>query len=66
MKLITIPSLIIVILLTLVAYSVVNYWNLPEVHTNSLGQCVRVINNSGTNYNCENMPTKYINYIVKL
>jgi hypothetical protein len=60
-------SLIVIILLTiLLGYSIITYWSLPEVHFTSGGECIRVINHSGSKYDCENMPNKYINYIIKL
>lgn len=64
MKSLSLSILIILSLLMLVAYSVVNYWNLPEVHITTQGECVRVINHSGSHYNCEYLPKKYISYYV--
>jgi hypothetical protein len=53
-------------LVLIVAYNVINYFSLPEVHTNSYGDCIRVINHSDTKYDCENMPDKFINYVVQI
>jgi hypothetical protein len=57
---------IIIALVLIVAYGVINYFSLPEVHTDSYGNCIRVINHSNTKYDCENMPHKFINYVVQI
>jgi hypothetical protein len=64
MKSLTLNLLIMLSLLSIVTYSVINYWSLPEVHITTQGECVKVINHSNPHYNCENLPNKYISFYV--
>lgn len=64
MKSYSINILLALVIVSTFSCIILNYFDLPEVHFNSNNECVRVINYLNTNYNCENLPEKYISFYV--